>query len=57
MAYYCISIPLAFILGIVLEIGYKGVWFGLISGYWVMFALMGVQLVSLDWEESIRAVH
>lgn len=57
LAYYIVGIPLAFFLGISFKIGYKGIWYGLITGYWIMLVLMIIRMLTLNWEENIKKVY
>jgi len=55
-AYYAVGTVLSFVLGIVLEYGYKGVWAGLLLGYYAMLLLMSVKLCAINWKETMNEV-
>ena len=57
LAYYVIGLPAAYVMGIELGYGFKGVWHGLIIGYWVMLGLMAIRLFTLNWKENILKIH
>jgi len=56
-AYYFVGVSLSYILGIIYELGYSGIWYGLVIGYWTMFILMLYKVITLDWNDSTRMIQ
>ena len=56
-AYYVIGLPGAYTTSCVFNVGYQGVWYSLVTAYWLMLILMGVRIFTLDWKKSVEEIH
>jgi len=56
ISYYMIGLVSCFFLGLVFGLGFYGIWFGLIAGFYVMFALNIRRMYYLDWQVEVKNV-
>lgn len=50
---WCVSMPLAYVLGVVLDYGVKGMWWAMVVGYLLITVLAGVAVMRSDWEDIV----
>jgi len=55
-AYYAVGTLFSYLLGIRFHIGFKGIWAGLLMGYYVMLILMVLKLWKLKWKGAIHEI-
>eukprot|EP00051_Salpingoeca_urceolata_P011214 m.138527 g.138527 ORF g.138527 m.138527 type:complete len:418 (-) comp17033_c0_seq4:188-1441(-) len=51
---WLISVPLAYVLGFVLHLGLRGLWYGMVGGYAVITLLVAVAVYRSDWEKCAQ---
>merc|ERR1712244_52632 len=48
---WCISVPMSYVLGIYLNFGIKGIWYGIIMGYTIFASSTFIIFFRSNWEQ------
>ena len=56
MSYYGFGVTVSIFLSVINDFSYPGVWFGLLTSCYFMFAFASYKLYQLDWKEEVLKI-